>query len=151
MVWRLGGTTAVLAAVALLTSLPRAASASASASAAETLPAESLAVHGQLTYVEQETSAFNAPYAGANSLSPDRGAETVDITLYLGARLWPGAEGWINGEVDQGRGLDDTLGVAGFPSGEAYKVGRNQPYLRLARLFLPQTWNLDHTRHSVDP
>jgi high affinity Mn2+ porin len=148
MVWRLAGTTAVLSAVALLTPLPCAASASASASDAP--PAESFAVHGQLTYVEQETSAFNAPYAGANSLSPDRGAETTDITLYLGARLWSGAEGWINGEIDQGFGLDDTLGVAGFPSGEAYKVGKRQPYLRLPRMFLRQTLNLDETRQSVD-
>jgi high affinity Mn2+ porin len=146
IVWRLAATTAVLSAVALLTPLPCA----ASASAADAPPAESFAVHGQLTYVEQETSAFNAPYAGANSLSPDRGAETVDITLYLGARLWPGAEGWINGEIDQGFGLDDTLGVAGFPSGEAYKVGERQPYLRLPRMFLRQTLNLDETRQSVD-
>jgi high affinity Mn2+ porin len=148
MVWRLAVTTAVLSAVALLT--PLLCAASASASAADAPPAESFAVHGQLTYVEQETSAFNAPYAGANSLSPDRGAETVDITLYLGARLWPGAEGWINGEIDQGFGLDDTLGVAGFPSGEAYKVGKRQPYLRLPRMFLRQTLNLDETRQSVD-
>jgi high affinity Mn2+ porin len=148
MVWRLAVTTAVLSAVALLT--PLLCAASASASAADAPPAESFAVHGQLTYVEQETSAFNAPYAGANSLSPDRGAETVDIALYLGARLWPGAEGWINGEIDQGFGLDDTLGVAGFPSGEAYKVGKRQPYLRLPRMFLRQTLNLDETRQSVD-
>jgi high affinity Mn2+ porin len=141
---RLAGTTLALWAAALLTPLPTA------AASTEEAAAESFAIHGQFTYVEQETSDFHAPYAGANSLSPNRGAETIDATLYLGARLWPGADGWINGEVDQGRGLDDTLGVAGFPSGEAYKVGRNQPYLRLPRLFLRQTWNLDDTRESVD-
>jgi len=100
--------------------------------------------------VEQETSAFNAPYAGRNSLSPNRGAETTDATLYLGARLWPGAEAWFDGEVDQGFGLDDTLGAAGFPSGEAYKIGKNQPYLRLPRSFVRQTLNLDDTRQTVD-
>jgi high affinity Mn2+ porin len=143
IIWRLAGTTVLLSAAALATPLPTA------AAATDELSAESFAIHGQFTYVEQATSAFNAPYAGANSLSPNRGAETADVTVYLGARLWPGAEGWINGEVDQGRGLDDTLGVAGFPSGEAYKVGRNQPYLRLPRLFLRQTWNMDDTRQSV--
>jgi high affinity Mn2+ porin len=107
-------------------------------------------LHGQFTYVEQETSGFNAPYSGANSLSPNRGAETTDATLYLGARLWPGAEGWINGEIDQGFGLDDTLGAAGFPSGEAYKIGKNEPYLRLPRLFIRQTLNLDDAPQSVD-
>jgi high affinity Mn2+ porin len=112
--------------------------------------AEAFAVHGQFTYVEQETSAFNAPYAGINSLTPDRGAETVDVTLYLGARLWPGAEGWIDGEIDQGFGLDDTLGVAGFPSGEAYKVGKHQPYLRLPRAFVRQTLNQGDASQPID-
>ena len=129
---------ATLAAAALLAALP--APAAADAKAADD---PSYAVHGQLTYVEQETSDFNAPYAGPNSLSPGRGAETVDATLYLGSRLWRGAEAWINGEIDQGFGLDDTLGVAGFPSGEAYKVGRSRPYLRLPRLFVRQTLDLD--------
>jgi high affinity Mn2+ porin len=107
-------------------------------------------VHAQFTYVEQETSGFNAPYAGANSLSPNRGAETTDATLYLGAHLWTGAEGWINGEIDQGFGLDDTLGAAGFPSGEAYKIGKNEPYLRLPRLFVRQTLNLDDAPQAVE-
>ncbi len=134
-----------LSIAALLTPLTTAATA-----AAEEPAAQAFAVHGQFTYVEQETAGFNAPYAGANSLSPNRGAETTDATLFLGARLWPGAEGWIDGEIDQGFGLADTLGAAGFPSGEAYKVGKNQPYLRLPRLFLRQTLNLDDSRQSVD-
>src|ERR1700679_1796199 len=79
---------------------------------------EKFAVHGQFTYIEQETSAFAAPYSGPNSLLPDKGAETTDATLYLGARVWSGTELWINPELDQGFGLDDTLGAAGFPSGE---------------------------------
>jgi high affinity Mn2+ porin len=122
------------------------------ASPAAAIPAEeqNFAVHGQFTYVEQQTSGFNAPYSGPNSLTPNRGAETTDATLYLGARLWSGAEGWINGEIDQGFGLDNTLGVAGFPSGEAYKVGKNQPYLRMPRLFIRQTLSLDDTRQTIE-
>jgi high affinity Mn2+ porin len=111
---------------------------------------ERFAVHGQFTYVEQQTSDFTAPYRGTNSLSPRIGDETVDATLYLGARLWSGAEAWLDAEIDQGRGLDNTLGVAGFPSGEAYKVGKNQPYLRLPRLFLRQTVDLDDTPMHVE-
>jgi high affinity Mn2+ porin len=141
---RVNGTTLALSVAALLTSLP------AAAAATEEPSAETFAVHGQLTYVEQETSDFNAPYAGPNSLSPNRGAETADVTLYLGAHLWSGAEGWIDGEVDQGFGLDNTLGVAGFPSGEDYKIGKDQPYLRLPRLFLRQTLSLEDDRQSVD-
>jgi high affinity Mn2+ porin len=100
------------------------------------------AIYGQATYTEQEADGFHAPYAGANSLSPDTGRETSDATLFLGMQLWRGAELWVNPEVDEGAGLDDTLGLAGFSSGEAYKVGRNPPYFRLPRLFIRQTLNL---------
>jgi high affinity Mn2+ porin len=111
---------------------------------------EQFAVHGQFTYVEQRTSSFNAPYRGRNSLSPRKAAETTDATLYLGVRLSAGAELWINPELDQGFGLDDTLGVAGFPSGEAYKVGKHQPYLRLPRLFARQTLNRSGDPQPLD-
>lgn len=110
---------------------------------------ERFAVHGQFTYVEQETLGFNAPYRGANSLSSNMGRETTDATLFLGAALWRGAEIWIDPEVDQGFGLDDTLGVAGFPSAEAYKVGKDQPYLRLTRAFVRDSVDRDGERETV--
>lgn len=100
------------------------------------------AIYGQATYTEQETDGFQASYAGPNSLSRDSGHETTDATLFLGARLWQGAEFWVNPEADEGFGLDDTLGLAGFSSGEAYKIGRNAPYFRLQRAFIRQTLDL---------
>lgn len=112
--------------------------------------AETFAVHGQFTYVEQEDDSFHVPYAGTNSLTPDRGRETIDATLFVGARLWQGAEGWISGDVDQGFGLDNTLGVAGFPSGAAYKVGKDQPYLRLPRAFVRDSWDLGGAEEKVE-
>ena len=108
------------------------------------------ALHGQATYTEQETDGFHAPYAGPNSLSPSIGRETADATLYLGARLWRGAELWVDPEVDQGFGLDDTLGLAGFSSGEAYKVGRKAPYFRLQRAFVRQTIDLGGQISNVE-
>jgi high affinity Mn2+ porin len=111
---------------------------------------EGFAVHGQVTYIEQDTTGFNAPYRGANSLSPNKGAETTDATIYLGARPWRGAEAWVNGELDQGFGLDDTLGAAGFPSGEAYKIGKNQPYFRLQRAFVRQTIDLSGEQQNFE-
>jgi high affinity Mn2+ porin len=113
--------------------------------------AENYALHGQFTYVEQETLGFSAPYAGSNSLTPNEGRETTDATVFLGRRLWSDAEIWLVPEVDQGFGLDDTLGIAGFPSAEAYKVGKNQPYLRLTRLFIRDTVNLDGETEKVEP
>jgi high affinity Mn2+ porin len=112
-------------------------------------PDERYAVHGQATYVEQDTDNFRAPYHGTNSLTPDRGRETSDLTLFVGARLWRGAEFWISPEIDQGRGLDDTLGLAAFSSGEAYKVGSNAPYLRLPRLYVRQTVETGGERENV--
>ena len=121
------------------------------AAAADEDDPQRFAVHGQATYVEQETSGFAAPYRGPNSLTPDAGRETTDATLYVGARVWPGAEAWINVELDQGFGLDNTLGLAAFPSGEAYKVGKSQPYLRLPRLFVRQTVDLGGERENLAP
>jgi len=111
---------------------------------------EPFAIHGQATYVEQESSSLRAPYSGPNSLVPNEDRETTDATLYLGARVWPGAELWVTPEVDQGFGLSNTLGLAGFSSGEAYKVGSNRPYFRLPRAFVRQTINLDGTPEALD-
>ncbi|MBN8809373.1 MAG: carbohydrate porin [Sphingomonas sp.] len=101
-----------------------------------------LAVHGQATVTVQGTPGFPSPYAGPNSLTPDQVKETVDVTLFVGVQPWKGGEFWINPEVDQGFGLSNTLGVAGFVSAEAYKVGRRVPYTRLQRLFFRQTIDL---------
>lgn len=129
---------------------PRGGSASEE-SASQEVASERFAVHGQTTLVEQVTSPFHAPYNGPNSLSPRHGAETLDMTLFLGARLWSGAEAWINPEIDQGFGLDDTLGLAGFPSGAAYKVGRPYAYWRVPRRFIRQTVDLGGDRQPLDP
>jgi high affinity Mn2+ porin len=119
-------------------------------SASQEPASEAYAVHGQTTFLEQLASAFHAPYSGPNSLSPRHGAETFDMTLFMGARLWSGAEAWVNPEIDQGFGLDDTLGLAGFPSGTAYKVGRSHPYWRLPRLFIRQTLDLGGEREPIE-
>ena len=113
---------------------------------------QSIAVHGQETFVLQANPAFHSPYQGPNSLDRRPHAkETFDLTLYIGVRPWSGAEIWIDPEIDQGFGLSDTLGVAGFPSGEAYKVGKWAPYPKLPRWFLRQTINLGGETEKVDP
>jgi high affinity Mn2+ porin len=112
---------------------------------------DALSFYLQSTYVEQDTVGFRAPYQGPNSLTPNSGRETLDITAFAGTRPWTDAEFWVNVEIDQGSGLDDTLGVAGFTSAEAYKVGSNSPYLRLPRAFIRQTVNLAPRTDEVDP
>ena len=107
-------------------------------------------VHGQATFVLQGTPGFRSPYLGTNSLRPHQRKETFDVTLYAGMRPWSGAEVWINPEIDQGFGLSGTLGVAGFTSGEAYKVGKKHPYPRLQRAFFRQTINLGGVTEKVE-
>jgi len=121
--------------------------------AADSAPeSEDWAVHAQATAVVQWHPAFHAAYTGAESLDPKaQGNETTDATLLAGIRPWQGAEFWANPEIDQGFGLSNTLGVAGFPSGEAYKVGEHRPYFRLPRAFLRQTIDLGGEEQSVAP
>lgn len=112
---------------------------------------ESFAVYGQATNVTQNYPSFEASYSGQNSLKARHDTqETTDLTLYIGHRLWRGAEAWVNAEVDQGFGLSNTIGVAGFPSGEAYKIGASTPYLRLPRAFVRQTIRLGGATQRVD-
>ncbi|MGS0741016.1 carbohydrate porin [Glaciimonas sp. GG7] len=108
-------------------------------------------VHGQFTYVNQGHPRLTAPYSGPNSMTPAaQQASTADATLFLGRRLWSGAQFWLNPEYDQGYGLSNTLGMAGFPSGEAYKVGQNVPYLRFPRAFIRQVISLDGEAQTVE-
>ena len=145
------GLAATLGTPALAQAIEPALPSAPSAEAAPAKSSETWAIHGQATFVDQGTFAFRSPYRGANSLDPGmRGRETSDITLYAGLRPWTGAEIWVNPEIDQGFGLSNTLGVAGFPSGEAYKVGKSVPYLKLPRLFLRQTIDLGGASQSVD-
>src|SRR5262245_30785667 len=100
-------------------------------------------LHGQTTFVTQYHTGVRSACRGPTRPAPEAQArETWDLTLYGGLRLWRGAELWVNPEVDQGFGLSNTLGVAGFTSGEAYKVGADAPYFQLPRLFVRQTINL---------
>jgi high affinity Mn2+ porin len=114
------------------------------------LETDRFAFHAQATYVNQYSAPFPAPYFGRNSLAANIGRETSDVTLYAGVRLWQGAEAWINPEADQGFGLSGSVGAAGFPSGEAYKVGADYPYTRLHRAFLRQTIDLGGEVQKVD-
>ena len=107
-------------------------------------------LHGQTTLVGQYAAPFYAPYRGTNSLDPNIARETWDVTFYVGRRLWSGAALWMNPEIDQGYGLSNTLGIGGFSSGEAYKLGYAHPYVRVPRVLVQQTVNLGGKEEKVD-
>jgi high affinity Mn2+ porin len=98
-------------------------------------------IHGQSTYLGQGYPAFRAPYTGTNSLTPARQAQaTWSNSLYLNARLWEGGEVYYNPELLQGFGLSDTVGIAGFASGEAQKSNFPYPHYNTSRLYVRQTF-----------
>jgi high affinity Mn2+ porin len=98
-------------------------------------------IHGQTTYLPQGYPGFRALYTGTNSLTPAPQAQaTWSNSLFLNVRLWEGGEVYYNPELLQGFGLNDTVGVAGFPSGEAQKSNFPYPHYNTSRLFLRQTF-----------
>ena len=98
-------------------------------------------IHGQVTYLPQGYPAFRALYTGPNSLTPAAQVQaTWSNSLFLNARLWEGGELYYNPELLQGFGLNNTVGVGGFPNGEAQKSNFPYPHYNTSRLFLRQTF-----------
>jgi high affinity Mn2+ porin len=98
-------------------------------------------IHGQTTYLPQGYPGFRALYSGPNSLTPAPQLQaTWSNSLFLNVRLWEGGELYYNPELLQGFGLNDTVGVAGFPNGEAQKSNFPYPHYNTSRLLLRQTF-----------
>jgi high affinity Mn2+ porin len=108
-------------------------------------------VHGQLTFIEQGYPAFRSPYQGANSLAGSSQIQnTTSATAFVGYRPWDGTEFYVNPELMQGFGLSNTLGVAGFPNGEAQKSDFPIPRIDIARVFVRQTFGLGGEQETVE-
>jgi high affinity Mn2+ porin len=118
---------------------------------AEEQPAPSwYTLHFQQTTVTQGHPSFHAPYSGTNSLSPDGETETsITSTLFAGVALWPGASFYVNPELSGGSGVSSARGVAGFPNGEAFRIGDPTPIISPARIFLRQTISFGEQSEAV--
>jgi high affinity Mn2+ porin len=126
-------------------------SAPAEADAPADAASDNIVFHEQGTFVEQGYAGLHSPYQGANSL-PKGGElrETTDLDLFVGWRPWQGGELWFEPGIDQGFGLANTHGMAGFPSAEAYKIGSTTPYARVDRYFIRQTFELGGDAQNID-
>ena len=114
------------------------------------LELDRFAFHGQTTFIEQYAAPFRSPYIGPQSLSPNQGRESLDFMYFIGVKPWKDAEIWIDPEFNQGFGLSNTKGIAGFPSGASFKVGSDVPYARIQRFFLRQTIDLGGKSQKVE-
>ena len=121
---------------------------------------EDWSYHFQATAIAQGHGSFPSSYAGKNSLKSDNEVkETFTSTFYLGKRLGENTELYINPELTQGKGLSNTLGIAGFPNGEATHAGssgtslteRNVLWVSLARIFVRHTINLGDKLEMIEP
>ena len=106
---------------------------------------------GSSPIVEQGYPAFRSPYQGANSLTgASQIQNTTSATAFVGYRPWDGTEIYVNPELMQGFGLNNTLGVAGFPNGEAQKSDFPMPRIDIARVFVRQTFGLGGEQETVE-
>jgi len=107
-------------------------------------------VHAQTTFIASAYPAIRSPYEGAYSLpGGGQGRETFTTTAFLGWRLWQGGELYLNPELAQGFGFNGTLGLAGFPNGEAQKAGGTYPKIRPQRYYFRQTLGLGGEQEDV--
>ena len=113
---------------------------------------ESWNAYVQFTYISSWKSGFAAPYTNANgstnSLLP--GAErsfTGTATLYLGVRLWDGAEAYFAPELISERPFSQLKGLGGaIQNFELQKGGAELPEVYVARAYLRQTFGLGGRR-----
>jgi high affinity Mn2+ porin len=94
----------------------------------------------QNTVVGQGHPTFPAQYTGANSMTPGASVrETISVDATGGVRLWSGGDFFGDVLMWQGYGLNNSLGLAGYSSGEAYRVGKTYPDVYLCRAYLRET------------
>ncbi len=112
------------------------------------------ALHTQGTFLSQGYPPFPAAYTFPRTNSLSTGGqirETLDLDLLAGVRLWEGAAFYADVEYYQGFGVNTTLGVAAFPSGEAYKVGSSPGYIWFPNVFFQQVIPLGDPRARIPP
>jgi hypothetical protein len=105
----------------------------------------------QTTYIWQNKPSFHSPYAGPNSLSPNRETSyTWTVTAYLGWRPWEGGELYFNPEGIQGRALSNVTGLGGPSNAELQKAVATSMRFYRARLYYRHTWDLGGTPVAVE-
>ncbi len=118
--------------------------------------AEQWSIHEQATYIVQQKNNFNSPYYAQNSLinKSESGAGksyTLSATAFLGARLWEGAEIYLNPEMFEGTPFNGQLvGLGGFQNGELQKGSYAPPIYYIARAFIRQTFGLGGGKEHVE-
>ena len=120
---------------------------------------ESWNAYGQFTYISSWKPSFPAAYTNLNgsinSLLPAAERSfTGTATIYLGVRLWKGAEAYVVPELISERPLSQLKGLAGgIQNFELQKGGTETPQIYHSRLFLKQTFGFggDQVKKGSSP
>lgn len=100
-------------------------------------------LHAQFTTIPQHHFNFKAPYTGNNSLLPDEPTRTsFTSTIYFAYKPFRHTYLIFNPEAAAGKGVSQTLGLAGFSNGEIYRVGDPAIHPYIARLYVEQQFPL---------
>jgi high affinity Mn2+ porin len=128
---------------AQLATPPAAPAGAAAAAIPPAAPDPAWTLHTQATWIDQGHPTFDSPYEGPNSLTGAAESDrTFSFSLFAGFRIWQGLDIYFNPEFFQGHGLSNTLGMAGFPNGEAVKAAFPNLHYNTSRLYLQQTFGL---------
>jgi high affinity Mn2+ porin len=101
----------------------------------------------EITFILQHLFPFHSPYAGPDSLRSRSETELTDTyTLYLGARLSPEVEVYVNPELAWGNGIGEGDGLAGYTNGDLIGQGSLRPEPYLARYFV--RWRIPLPQHG---
>ena len=108
--------------------------------------------YGQFTYISSWKPSFSAAYTNLNgsinSLLPTAERSfTATVTLYLGVKLWKGAEAYVVPEVISELPLSQLRGLGGgIQNFELQKGGTPTPQIYHSRLFVKQTFGFGGKR-----
>ena len=104
--------------------------------------------YGQFTYITSFHPAFSAPYTNLNgsinSLLPTpEQSWTGSFTLFLGVRLWQGAQAYFVPEAIAEQAFSQLRGLGGvIQNFELQKTGLTTPQVYRSRIYLEQTFGL---------
>lgn len=109
-------------------------------------------LRGQATIISQSKPWIRSLYEGPASITQkasSRNTESLDVVV--GRRLWENAEFVAVPTVTRGYGFSNSVGVASFPNGEAFRLGTTDPVVWLSRAFIRQTIDLGTETRGTDP
>ncbi|HWU43953.1 MAG TPA: carbohydrate porin, partial [Bdellovibrio sp.] len=111
---------------------------------------ENYSFHAQATIVTQGHYPFTSPYQGKNSFVSVEDAQTSITNTYFGGIKGSWGEFYINPELAAGSGLSKTLGIAGFPNGEIYRVDNAAPKWNIARFYVKKVFGLGGETEKIE-